>query len=521
MGTFLLLDDIKKESILKLYSPKKIIWRPRMRKARFVNIMLMVVIVCLLLSSCKENPKTQAVIEKGDNKLEETIKQSKNQSISPTVKCEIPQKWNGSNKSQNESFIININANVIVPDVSKYPVLIIGPQDITQEQADQFIKCFFKNAEIYEHRPMDLVTQEDIIKEIQGLYQFYATMKEKDPQEYEKASVGLNQTIENLRERMKGLPVSYKPTPTDTSFISQNVDESNDSNLFSDLKVIDITAYFGDELPASIYIAKNHSNKMNSYSYTNIKTKAGIPCSYNIEDMSHSIGLTITYDQAKNIAEELLKDLKIEGMNLNAAAFTPAMGDINIYSTQSAAETNPYYYTFYFTKQFDGISWTYTNPYFNESDITKQYAEMWKDEYIKVMVDDTGIVLLQWVSPANIIETFDDNVTLLSFNDMIQKFIQQLQTSGAYALNDKIVKREFTINEIRLGYAKVARQNNPDQYLLVPAWDFFGTCKNYMAKDILDPSYDQDNAIVENNFRQSFMTINAIDGSIINRNLGY
>jgi CDP-diacylglycerol pyrophosphatase len=96
-----------------------------------------------------------------------------------------------------------------------------------------------------------------------------------------------------------------------------------------------------------------------------------------------------------------------------------------------------------------------------------------------------------------------------------------MQTSNAYALNDRIIKREFTINEIRFGYAKIARQDNPNQYLLVPAWDFFGTCKDTMAANISDPNYDKDNASIENNFRQSFMTINAIDGSAINRNLGY
>jgi hypothetical protein len=65
----------------------------------------------------------------------------------------------------------------------------------------------------------------------------------------------------------------------------------------------------------------------------------------------------------------------------------------------------------------------------------------------------------------------------------------------------------FEIDEIRFGYARIREVDVYDEGLLVPAWDFFGRVTS------ADGVYNQP--------QRSWFTINAIDGSIIDREQGY
>ncbi|MBQ4640837.1 MAG: hypothetical protein IJB69_10050, partial [Clostridia bacterium] len=63
------------------------------------------------------------------------------------------------------------------------------------------------------------------------------------------------------------------------------------------------------------------------------------------------------------------------------------------------------------------------------------------------------------------------------------------------------------ITEIRLGYMPVLCKDNPNQWELHPVWDFIGS--RILPLETYDvPCY-------------SLMTIDAVDGTIIDRNYGY
>jgi hypothetical protein len=57
------------------------------------------------------------------------------------------------------------------------------------------------------------------------------------------------------------------------------------------------------------------------------------------------------------------------------------------------------------------------------------------------------------------------------------------------------------------------KKDNPDHLMLVPVWDFLGT------RIWKDTNSGKD--VSSGNVNLSFLTINAIDGSVIDRNLGY
>lgn len=73
---------------------------------------------------------------------------------------------------------------------------------------------------------------------------------------------------------------------------------------------------------------------------------------------------------------------------------------------------------------------------------------------------------------------------------------------------------DLKITEVRLGLARITEQNNLESGLLIPVWDFFGTATYYYETGELK-SY------TESVSGKSYLTINAIDGSIIDRRQGY
>lgn len=100
------------------------------------------------------------------------------------------------------------------------------------------------------------------------------------------------------------------------------------------------------------------------------------------------------------------------------------------------------------------------------------------------------------------------NVSLLSFDDIMKIFQKQI-FMNVYL--DTGYPETMHITNIRLSYMRMRKPDSKDYYLL-PVWDFLGYCTDEDVDDLMSRSWYEN---------QSFLTINAIDGSIIDRNVGY
>jgi hypothetical protein len=115
----------------------------------------------------------------------------------------------------------------------------------------------------------------------------------------------------------------------------------------------------------------------------------------------------------------------------------------------------------------------------------------------------------------------------MPFEDLMKILKKQSLINTAYSGESDsgyITKREFFIDRIILGSMVIAKPDNQNEYLTVPVWDFFGyEVDTYSSDYPKTDSYSLD----ENNQRtielpnHSYLTINAIDGSVIDRYLGY
>jgi hypothetical protein len=151
------------------------------------------------------------------------------------------------------------------------------------------------------------------------------------------------------------------------------------------------------------------------------------------------------------------------------------------------------------------------------------YVRNLHPEYAQIYVVNGEVKAFQWESTLAVTGTENENVTLLAFSEIMAQFKAHIRTT--YYLNyderdGSEMHAKLHITAIRLSYMRVNRQNSEGYYLL-PVWDFCGW------RELIDWSDDpiSNQQVNENaealDWNSSFITINAIDGSIINRDLGY
>ena len=147
---------------------------------------------------------------------------------------------------------------------------------------------------------------------------------------------------------------------------------------------------------------------------------------------------------------------------------------------------------------------------------SNEYSEPWEYERIDFIIDDAGVFRFEYNAPYEVVENVLDKTELLPFERIREVFERMIViVNNGYDENERIKEGdgfEHHIYHIRLGLASVPEEGR-ETGLLVPAWDFIGSaCARSNGKGDLSQ--------LDENERCSFLTINAVDGSIIDRS-GY
>ena len=131
-----------------------------------------------------------------------------------------------------------------------------------------------------------------------------------------------------------------------------------------------------------------------------------------------------------------------------------------------------------------------------------------------MIVNDEGVCSFTYDNPYDVGETVQQDVELLSFEEIWEIFSQVALLSIQHLeIDENLQKNEMNVHEIRFGYMTVLMADGTYQY--TPVWDFYATrhlagTGGYTHADEQRVMYDR-----------SELTINAINGTVIERTLGY
>ena len=458
-----------------------------------------VVIGSFALSSCQSNPNEDIVVNKNDGAFESSVNAQKNTNDADDgIAVDIPTSYEDNFTTDKDGISIIVDAKIEAADVAM-PVVRVKPTEITADQVKLWSDVLFDGQAAYE--PTSVLTKSEIEAKILSFRQLISN-RDALVAEYD-SEVDADAMIDYYNELISSLEKDYESAPefidrklSDWTFHSSDYYMESTSmwegtTEFDSLKKTYELKAVTDEggLHNRVLDAMNRSESDFSlhslgFYYTN---------SERTEDFTYK---SISNEEAQNLAEKLMEDLNLDKWAL--------------WSIQDNSEENTSLYQLIYTPVYENVQTILGTMIDMKSE--DMYAANFYYEQLKVDILNGIIYSVDLQSPMEIVSVENSDVNTISFEKAYELFKSQAQnqfTKTTFWGGDDPSFADFNIElkveSIRQGLFRIKDKNNNDEFLMVPVWSFDGA---FMVNG-------------ENWGQQNFVTINAVDGSIINTNLGY
>ena len=495
----------------------------------------LIIIVCWLFAACQETPEELIVKSKAGEALEENIQKTTNGSTGTVV----PNSTENENKEQseiNESYTkhdavndsgnisVNIDATVYQPEVGKIPVATVELHKFTQSELDDIVTALVGEAKFLD---VNIMTKARLDELIIGIKQ-----NQNDLDSDLAQSNGIK-TIAELNDyaeqEIKRLQSMYGEAVDDVSenlidYIDANTDRAN------------LNTYIDSNGSSSATISYSNKDNSVSLSYRNYGYNNDLRSFTDLAGRPHGelynngkqYDINIPYEEANKIALNTLLEMNISNMVLGDVFVTYDPGRLNTSLNEDRSPKELKYYVFCFQRTINNVivDYSYISSMKSDNDNDVSYSKPLANEYLRMWISSDGVVQFIWGNPLSVPEVLNDSVDIsVGLEEAIstmeaQAFIQYADMYGSLA--DNIV---IDIDKITLSLARIRYKGHPGQYIVIPVWDFYGDVA--ISSDERLPinanlrKTDKDNEYTINNPYQSIITVNALDGTIIDRSLGY
>ncbi|MDD5017048.1 MAG: DUF6034 family protein [Eubacteriales bacterium] len=541
------------------------------RKAHVTALILTaVLLISCFTTACQPTPEEEIVVGKDQDEMLSAAAQTQEaESEMVSEQVDAPETYTANvTAAEGKLNVIADNASVILPNVDAIPILRVEAADFTQAQVDGLISALLGGQTIYEVT-YGADTKDEIMQQILNLKR----LKETDEYASEGDQAQLSEDIEMLEAK-------YEQAPETSEDITVESDGQLKQEELTDYETGAHIAYYmglnattnpDDYTKAARILVQNNNDmtqsivdvrtdedgnitgmsgrfvrRMAMLKYENRGDASGsnfaqhTPISVAedtvIDDPEVLAKLATTPGGAKALVEDMLARAGIDNMTVVAMYLTDDENLGNYDGLVLPAEH--YAYKLILCRTVDGVPVSYIRcssgggadmenrisaalESGDEDAVEQAYSNMaeWAYETIDVMVDDTGIISLDWYSPLELGDIVVENAALLPFADIADKFEKQMKIEWETQANGEGLESiSFTVDHVSLEYQRIAEQDALDSGLLVPVWNFYGTCTAPTSDggDVGSSFLGGDDY-----YSNPMMTINAIDGSIIDIVQGY
>ena len=481
-------------------------------KRRIVLVLIMAVAVGA--AACQKTPEEKVVMQK--DFPDEIMNYEEHSSESAFIYengYDVPQGIKESFQSEKKDLTVEIESEISVPDVDRFPIVLIENYLLSQEEVDNMIFTLVGDKQLYKIREKD---KQDYMEDITYFKGVLAALETKDEKSHldEVRIEGYENIIRVFGSDMEEAPDYVERQESGTKLIQSTEDKYH--------QYLRLECDMGKMEPAKTYVNLSTKDSSSYFEYINVDLLERMNIYaiyksmeyYDAANLNNPNELEISVDDAKKQAEEAVKSM---GFN-NYEANTVSLAYKENYTEYERYDKCPQCYEFYFTPVYYGIPITYEVTQGASND----YSKSWLYESLIVCVDDSGVIYMKLTEPSIEVKKIQEGAELIEFNEIMDIFRRQIIIQGVW--NDLVEAKNRTlyIDEITLGYMKIAVPDNPEEFILTPVWDFFGYKETEYDKDTYTGLIlDENNRYRTRDFRHSYLTINAIDGSIIDRSLGY
>lgn len=503
------------------------------------------ILLSAILTGCQENPDSSIVVNKDMDKL---IEQAQETGAGMDGVSGGAETYQTEFEDTSLQVYVKADARVDIPETDRMSVFRVEKTPIRQEFLDKVIDVLIGDEPLYDGGILSARTKSDILSEIQVTKNDLAAIDEgagEDQeiyrQEYESILADLQAQYEKAPDRIafEGNESSgviqtvedMKNTYPDNEFYVWEYDLNPEGDIFyavtdgQDGMYTSITVQNNENYGNYLrYRKSRHGYEFTSSAYVQLSGLDGDggtiwPAGTEWAEAYLIDGevteytdepTTISEGEALAIADNFMKTaglndvFKYDGGGLYNEILDIRKGD------NATAYGYRKEWILRYSRMIDNVFVTFES--------TAKYEEGWKgNEYVKrawpiecieIRITDDGIVGLDYNAPLEITETVVEDSNMKSYDEIRTTFEKMVVVANAEE-QERIAEgsrgTEVTVDAVVLGYTRISEANSYDTGLLVPVWDFMGTVTD---------SYGITN-------HGSVLAVNAIDGSVIDRSIGY
>lgn len=512
---------------------------------------LLCLVILIVLPACQPTPQKATVVQKDSERLIEQAQkdasdidkvtgdtsgesdvdsQDNSTRISLSEQYGIPESYEFEDEGADGILRIDVDAQVIAPDQDAMPIYRVKAGEFSQETVSALFNALCGDTKMYINsgqRTKDQI-QEQIIsikKRIEDIkdnpemaeeLEFAKEFLPKVEQEYENAPetvveeladgtlVEITKTVRNSSVAVEGdgqVDEESKQYTTKTvTYMGLNACERDPNGLNGMGKLFTVQ---NDESPTISY-----SNFLNSAAGINFGMSSSIPIMDDTDiDEATLEEIGCAPSEVKHMVQELL-DKTNSGMTVDSIYLQDDEQDGTYDDEVRSAER--YAYKIYCVRKVDEYPCSFVMGG-SVPDVNDMMAPYWMYEKLYFMVNSEGIFQMIWQCPIEVIETVNEDSQLKPFLEIQEIYEKMMRIK--YEPQAKNWKEgdemNFDVNRVTLSLHRIIEKDSNETGLLVPTWNFYGKMTNIY-------SYGKYEALGE-----SFLTINAIDGSVIDTNKGY
>lgn len=458
----------------------------------------------LLLCACQPTPDSPIVVGKDQSAMIDQAREKPGYTTGETVdwreRLAVPERYSVKLKSNGGRLTVDVDAEVIVPD-AELPVVRVSPRRFSEEDARRIVTALLGDDP--KCIPLDGDNQTKAMYERQIIEWNYALDHWEDYgcsvwdmfDEKEEMEEALRALIEKAADAPETLE-TFAPVIEWTPMLWHTAAGQKD---------------LGDASMNFLTLNADETRSMLNITNGGDGTRSGIYYHRNIDGLADQLAtiegqwkneLRITEDEAKSVAEAKLKEM---GLDHLACAFSKF---VRCYRDDLIRDGAPYEpgWMFVFTPSVNGVPLTYSHRLGVENNA---YSRYWGYERCLILVDENGVTILDYEDACTMDEVMAETAALLPFSEIAAIFEKMvlIVDNNADAFD---FDQTYRITSIRLGWVTVPEQNG-EGGLTVPCWNFMGNIWSEEFPEV----WKQTGMMQDGSF--SYLTINAVDGSIIQR----
>lgn len=454
-------------------------------------------------------------------------------------RLQVPARYTAEDSSEDGAYSMKADAKIQVPQTDHVSVWQVSIRSDAQEAVNQIQQAFFGDAPLYEGESYFQMTKSEIQKKLEEL-KGYQAAGNLDPygyrEAYQETANGASDPealdeIYNIQNDIDYWQEMYEEAPEDKEKVETSpvlsVSEEDQAAGFTD-------GYFSGavETDDGVYSVRYSGKHASDRIFARIQrlgedgNNDGMNWNSGFYD-AYALDDTLTCpsreeaEKMAGISEEeaiAMGNSYVEKLGDDGFVLGPVRLAVRWRSSSEnggAAVYDNGGYELNYIRKIDGVSMTYETNQGGGLESMDSTNDTSGYERLSIVVNEDGLQNAEMANWYTVGEKTVDDVEMLSFPEAASIFEQMMKMKNADRAGG-VLDQSYEVKKVTLGYMRIYDPGKSvTEGLLVPVWDFFGVSRTHYSYN------GEEGTGVNGDACQSLMTINAIDGTVIDRSLGY